>query len=683
MGVCGGVAMGFVIDANTEVIYKGEARAVINGAGILRRDIGNCFKKVGKEACKESGRIILQVRDGFECEDFLIEVGEDMRILASDDLGFVYGLLYISEKFLGIKPFWFWMDQKIDEINEVRVPCGSFRGIKAQVKYRGWFVNDEVLIMKWKINGDADEPWRMVFEVLLRCGGNMVIPGTDTNSRKYRQMASDMGLWITHHHAEPLGAEMFSYIYPDKEANYMENASLFRKLWEDAIMAQKDLKVIWCLGFRGQGDCPFWSNDTSGEFDTPQKRGRLISDIIREQKEMIKRQVSNPVFCTNLYGEITELYDEGFIDLDEDIIRISADNGYGKMVTRRRDNHTVRISSLPKIRLEHGGIYYHASFYDLQGASHITMLSNSVDFVENELEAIVTKNATDFWMINCSNVRPHVYFLDAIRRKWYGEHIGDDVQSKAFVRDYYISDKAEEDKLVADIYRDYPKAMLSYGVEEDEHAGEQFYTENVRILVHGIFNNMEEGTPSLHWLVGKEPLDKQISDFTDLARKNLDNIESFYHRCCHVSCKLEGCEKQLFDSTIFMQVSIHFYCTKGVVAFGDGCKKYYGGNLIEAFVLLGDSSRYFYEANKCMGESEHGVWKGFYYNDCFADIKHTAYMVEKLMGFVRECGDNARHDKWYKKTAYAPARKGVFSLLVLDNHMTDWELYEAFKEMEK
>ena len=54
----------------------------------------------------------------------------------------------------------------------------------------------------------------MAFETLLRCGGNMTIPGTDKNSRLNRQMAADMGLWITHHHAEPLGAEIFARAYP-------------------------------------------------------------------------------------------------------------------------------------------------------------------------------------------------------------------------------------------------------------------------------------------------------------------------------------------------------------------------------------------------------------------------------------------------------------------------------------
>ncbi|MFR8283091.1 MAG: hypothetical protein ACLU9R_04135 [Faecalibacterium sp.] len=41
---------------------------------------------------------------------------------------------------------------------------------------------------------------------LLRLGGNLVIPGTGKSGHRYHDLAADMGLIITHHHAEPLGA---------------------------------------------------------------------------------------------------------------------------------------------------------------------------------------------------------------------------------------------------------------------------------------------------------------------------------------------------------------------------------------------------------------------------------------------------------------------------------------------
>ena len=82
------------------------------------------------------------------------------------------------------------------------------------------------LMLKWKYNENGIDGWKMALEALLRCGGNMAIPGTDKMSRKNRQLAADMGLWITHHHAEPLGAEMFVRAYPDEKPNYLEHPEL-------------------------------------------------------------------------------------------------------------------------------------------------------------------------------------------------------------------------------------------------------------------------------------------------------------------------------------------------------------------------------------------------------------------------------------------------------------------------
>ena len=84
------------------------------------------------------------------------------------------------------------------------------------------------------------------------------------------------------------GCGDFARAYPGVEANFMEKSDFFYKLWEDAVIEQKDCNVVWNLCFRGQGDCPFWSNDTSGQFDTPQKRGKLISNIIKSNAILLR-----------------------------------------------------------------------------------------------------------------------------------------------------------------------------------------------------------------------------------------------------------------------------------------------------------------------------------------------------------------------------------------------------------
>jgi len=448
----------FIFSRNTVIKSERKEKPVLHGIDMLERDRDKIFK----ESDCPANDIVLEEKNALPEEQFTVVVSHDrITVTAGDDLGFVYGLLYISEHYLGVKPFWFWLDQRFERIERIDLEETSYESVTPAVRFRGWFFNDEVLMLKWKKNENGADGWKMAFETLLRCGGNMTIPGTDKMSRRNRKMAAEMGLWITHHHAEPLGAEMFVRAYPDVEPNFMEHPELFYRLWEDAVREQKDYKVVWNLCFRGQGDVPFWANDTSGQFDTPQKQGKLISDLIKKQCDIVKKYVDNPVFCTNLYGEIMELYEQGYIDLDEDIIKVRADNGFGKMVTRRRDNHCVRISSMPDER-DNGaqGIYYHVSFYDLQAANHITMLPNSVSFVDRELTEVLENGGSDFWVINCSNVRPHAYYLDAVSKKWFGKSISDEEQSREFALDYYNGSDP-----VAMCYRKYPEAMIPYGMK--------------------------------------------------------------------------------------------------------------------------------------------------------------------------------------------------------------------------
>ena len=205
-----------LINQNTRIVYSDTRTAVKYAVEMLERDIKKCFNDTDSDG-KE---ITLRKQTGIASEDFILTAADDgITIAASDELGFVYGLLYISRKFLGIQPFWFWLDQRVERRDGASVKNGEYRPEKPAVKYRGWFINDEVLIMKWAPDGDSELPWQMAFEALLRCGGNIVIPGTDKNSRLHRQLASDMGLWITQHHAEPLGAEMYVRRYPGESPN--------------------------------------------------------------------------------------------------------------------------------------------------------------------------------------------------------------------------------------------------------------------------------------------------------------------------------------------------------------------------------------------------------------------------------------------------------------------------------
>ena len=654
--------MYFSLNTNTQIFAPSCSVAVLNAINILRRDINNSL------GAAENNFIRLKTSKMPKPESYIIDVGEELSIFAEDDLGFIYALLFISKEFIGIEPFWFWLDCPFPKKDFTKIPYGTYISKPADIRFRGWFLNDEVLLMNWRADSDNETVWRMAFEALLRCGGNIVIPGTDKMAKKNAALAAEMGLWITHHHAEPLGAEMFSRAYPGKIASFEEYPELFYKLWEDAVTAQKNYNVVWNLCFRGQGDKPFWSDDKSGKYNTPQKKGELISQVISKQCEIVKKHVKNPIFCTNLYGELMELYKQGHIQLDPQIIKVYADNGYGKMVTRRRDSHDLRVPSMPKKGAGRQGIYYHISFYDLQAANHITMFPNTTEFANRELSLVLENDGRDFWIINCSNIRPHTFFLDFIRKKWTDTKTDSSAHCAEYVNTYYSNSA-----FVQKCFNEYPKALIQYAPYEDAFCGEQFYTENSRLIANSIIRSGNAPCEQLDWFDNSETLLEQVIKIKELCQKGLPKLSSYLQLCS----ENEACP--LFCATVLLWAKIHYFCANGLFKTCMSAEKYLRGDYETAFVLAGDSAEYFDKANSALRSSEYGKWQGFYQNDCLADIKHSAYMARKLMGYIREIGDNPSHYSWYRKFVYAPQDRDIYLLLVTDSHYTDEELYKVMK----
>ena len=458
-----------ILNRNSQIVFCEETKPIQYAVSALYRDMKAVFTET--DAPGDAVHLVKDSDLAPEC--FCLQVqNNELLLTAADTLGFVYGLFEISRRFLGVQPFWFWNDQKFIKTDSVTVPQNfTYESKPARVRYRGWFVNDETLISHWKVERRSDLSFAMVFETLLRLGGNLVIPGTGENGHRYHDLAADMGLIITHHHAEPLGAKMFAQAYPELEPKFSLYPEKFRALWQDAIDRQKTTPTVWNIGFRGQGDKPFWEDDP--QYDTPEKRGALISRLIREQYALVKQNDPHAICCTNLYGETMELYQQGCLDLPEDVIKIWADNGFGKMVSRRQGNANPRVTALPPLGDTGAhGLYYHASFYDLQAASHITMLPNSAEFVCEELTNALAHGVDDYWLINCSNVKPHAYLLDYIAQLWQTGSCDPEGHRLAYAQNYYGKPNG---LAVAKCLAGYADHAVLYGEHPDDHAGDQFY----------------------------------------------------------------------------------------------------------------------------------------------------------------------------------------------------------------
>ena len=664
------------INGNTKItgVYTEAVKYAVKN---LERDIEKKFYETDEEGTPislECGK-----KDCLE-EQYKIAVENGRLVIrAADELGFIYGIYEVSRAILGITEFWFWNDQKIERQQEILLPEHYYYESESyRVRYRGWFVNDEVLISAWSVDKKKEKPWEMVFEALLRLGGNMVIPGTDRNSKIYSGIASRMGLKVTHHHAEPLGAEMFVRVYPDLKPSYAENCEKYQKLWEDAIQRQKGQHVIWNLGFRGQGDYPFWEDNP--EYQTEEARGNLVSGLIRKQYDLVKADDPHAVCCTNLYGEIMELYQKGHIRLPEDIIKIWADNGYGKMVSRRQENHNPRVYSLPETADGRHGIYYHVSFYDLQAANHITMLQNTEEFVKKELLHALEAGADDYWIINCSNVKPHVYFLDFIAQMWKTGDIDIEEHREVYVDSYFPDEEQQTAEQIRGCIRKYADAAVAYGEQEDEHAGEQFSNHVARSLISQYMKDETKRAENLEWTGGGATLSEQVRWYQKLCGEGIKHYKKYLDLCEKTVCEIRDENKMLFRDSILLHAQIHQHCYQGAYNITQALLQAMEKDYQHAFYFAGKAREEYLAADMAMHLREHGKWQGFYRNECLTDVKQTAWVLEGLMAYIRNLGDGPHYFHWQREFLYTEADRKVMLILNFENHLKDLELFDLMKK---
>lgn len=644
-----------IINRNSGIIAPGASKPVRTAIAMLERDMRKVFDATDVPGVP----IVLKRVDDLPVEQFRIVDG---TIEAGDDLGFIYGLLHISEHALGVEPFWFWLDQPLAHLESAQVE--DYESQPKPVRLRGWFINDEDLFNGWSPDDDPLGPWKMTCEALLRCGGNMIIPTTQIK-RPQQHLAAGYGLKLTHHHAEPLGADMYAKRFPGEDPSYDAHPERYARLWRDAIREQSDTDVVWTLNFRGQGDFPFWFNDPA--YDTDEKRGALIGRIMQRQYDILKEELGHePTCCVYVYGEVMEFYTKGFLKLPDGVIRVYADNGYGKMVSRRMDLDNPRIPAIQHDG-ERNGIYYHVSYSDLRTCAHITQLANSNAFLNRELDEVLAAPMNDYWVVNCSNVRPHVWELSLIADKWNGVPYECADFNRRFGEAYF------GDAGAACAFDDYASAAVAFGEHEDEHAGDHFPNFSVRALLSDWMRGRDT-SPYMFYATGERPLDEQVAWFADRCREGVGNYRRF----------LDGHRQDygpVHRDTIMMNARLMLHGYQGGQWFCEAYRLAHEGQYMRAFYAAGLAAEEFAAGDALMRSSESGAFVGFYANECHADFKFTACLLRGLMGWIRNFSDGPGFWDWQRALFYTQEEKGVSLQLNLYNRQTDEECFARLRRI--
>lgn len=658
----------FILSSATVIDCGRCAAPVRNAADILRGDIERCLTGTGP-----AGAIRLSVRPDLAEEAWRMAVTEsEIRIEHADDLGAIYALLTISARFLGIGPMDWWNDRAPEPRESVPIPCQALYSPAFAVRYRGWFINDEVLLDGWAAKGEARKAlWRRIFETLLRCGGNMVIPGTDRAGEGLDMLASDMGLILTHHHAELLGAEMFGRVWPQLPGSYRLYPDKFEALWRRAAERYRDRKVIYAIGFRAQSDIPFWLEDDS--FDTPEKRGAEISRIMRRQMEIVRAVSPDALFCTNLYGEMMPLYRQGLLDIPPEVIKVWGDNGYGRMVSRRQGLDNPRSDAMPRGEEGANGIYFHAGFYDLQAANHLTQLQIAPAALAKELSEVLSNGANSYWIINTGSIKPHIYILDLIRAIWTDGPVDADAHARAYARDYFA------DEAVSALLTGYADCAADYGANPDDKAGDQYYAHAVREIVCRIMRGQWTESEALSW-AERGDLTCQLDGLCERVAPTVPRWRGFIARCAAQARKLPEAPARLLRATLKMNAAVHLSGCEALLALQDAVHALKDGKAAKAFFHAGQALESAETGCAALHSAEYGKWTGYYANDCFTNLRLMADCLRAFRSWIRMTGDGPYFWNWERACLMAPEDTRVLLQTTRHCQLTDDALYAGMKQ---
>jgi hypothetical protein len=683
------------------VLPEGAGSAVVHAADMLKRDMTKVLARDGRDGLGSGRRdygptrieaVFAAPGDPLygEAERFSISFGEEkdgeaglLRLAGSDELGLVYGLLHLSRRCLGVDPLWFWMDAEPPFLGNTALRAEDYVSKPFAVRYRGWFVNDEDSIIGWTDSYPPPrEAWYPVFEALLRLGGNMVIPGTDLpRGGCHYELASEMGLYVSFHHAEPLGAEMFKRAYPDLEARYDKHAELFEGLWRQAVARGKHRKAVWTLGFRGQGDKPFWEDDP--DYATAESRGALVGSVIERQRAILREglrdgagaDADDPPTCAYIYGELTELYRGGHVAMPSGTIKVWADNGYGRMVSRRQGNENPRLPSLPEPGDEGPhGIYYHVAFHDLQASNHLTMFPNDARMIRDELKAAFEAGADRFLLVNSANLRHQAYCLDLVAELWREGDADVEEHRRGFCRRFFPSAAAE----AALSLEDYSKATLRYGPNEDDHAGEEYYHHCPRSLIACWMRGEQgKGAEDMRWATGELSLRGQFAAFRSRLAAALPGLVALEERAKAAAALMAREDAERFSDFFGFQAGLH---RSGCEAFLGLCDAYelfaraeYPRSFVAASASLGEYRR----ALGLLEAAQRGKWRNFFRCDYLTNVAATAYAVDSLRRWLRQFGDAPDYYRWNRAFAVSESERGLLLENTTRRVLSDDELAQA------
>lgn len=556
---------------------------------------------------------VLTARRGAAGGPALVATGADAR-------GAIYAAYALSEELLGVDPWYFWTDHEPQARKSVAIAAGfEKRCGPPTFKYRGWFINDEDLLSGFaadplRENTFSLEMWERICETLLRLRGNLLVPGTFTfPDERAQELAARRGLALNMHHILPVGLNTYRWP-PAVPFSFSRHPEVMERYWQACIDAFKDKEVVWTVGYRGKHDRPFWVDEPG--MDTPAARGAAISQAIARQVELVRKAQPGAPIITNLWAEGAALMRQGFLKIPAGVTIVWSDDGRGLI----QDQGGVQAGQ---------GIYYHTAMLN-NSANQLSELV-SPGRIYNEVGRFARAGATEFFLVNVSDVRPVPLSTDcAMRLVWDAkpclgrtdvENMNDFTQDWCR-RQYGPAVAARAARLYLQYY-DIPYQRRA------TRQGENVVNTRLLRLAQATSVSLASGAP-----LGAKALQSVMNELK-FTSSGLAYVKALNARAEALTAQIPPARRDFYKGHLLTQTRIHLHLLEMLQGCAGALAAYADGDRPRAQARAGEALAASDALFAALHEAEYGKWAGWYRGEGFVGLEASRDQLRTLAALLR------------------------------------------------
>ncbi len=570
-----------------------------------------------------------QPEDGQPQSAQIILSGADMR-------GTMYAIYAFSERILGIDPMYYWTDNIPKRRDAIDLPVDfKYSDPGPLFRFRGLFINDEDLLTGWAPGKKEDhsgislEAWDHIFETILRLKGNMVVPGTWIFPDDGQvQLVGKRGLWLSQHHATPLGVNVARWP-ANVTYDYSKHPEIIQKAWRNAVNTYApNQEVLWEVGLRGLSDSSYASLDTSVR-NNDVLLGKRISEAIEEQEKIVHERHPGAVFVTNFWSEGNKLMRQGYLTIPKGTITVWSDTGYGKL----QDSGQAHAGE---------GAYLHVAMLN----DHANQLTEMVplDRLLGETDRLASVGATQFYLVNTSDIRPVVMSTKAVMdAAWGNLQIG---KTHAYYKDWArteFGDVAADE--IAEVYEKYFQAPAH---EHDGRIyGDQYYhTAARRMLLSSEIDWPTYVIPnqSPKWqktgLQGENDRTSWLQDAIGREQaacgESLGRWRAVYARALKAAEHVDPSRRDFYQSSVLTMIEINLDSDEMLLDVANAIKAKNAGSAQLAISEIRRAEAALDRIKASEAKAEYGRWRNWYHGDWFTSVDRTKEALGQYVKFLMD-----------------------------------------------